>query len=237
MAPGLSILLIEDNLELSRNLADFFALQGQRLDYARGGREGLRLALDGQYDVIILDLMLPDLSGLEVCRQLRAQQIRHTPVLMLTARDTLNDKLSGFSSGADDYLTKPFALDELYVRCQVLARRHLLHGNTLLRLGDLTIDRARHTATRAGRTLNLNPLCYRILLLLAQAYPAVVTRSELTQKIWGEDPPDSDVLRSHIYLLRKSLDKPFPRPMLSTVHGVGFRLEVVNGDSSVSEIP
>jgi DNA-binding response OmpR family regulator len=224
MSTGLDILVVEDNEDLSRNIADYFAPLGHRLDFARDGREGLRRALTQPFDVVVLDRALPGLDGLGVCRALRQQADRHVPVLMLTARDTLEDKLDGFQSGADDYLTKPFALAELAVRCLALSQRHRLGVNHVLRIGPLEVDRQAGAARRAGEALRLTAVTYRILLLLAEAHPRTLPRFELSRGIWGEDPPDSDSLRSHIHLLRQVLDKPFDRPMLETVHGVGFRL-------------
>lgn len=223
---SLRILLVEDQAELAASIIDFLESQGHRLDYAADGRQGLDLALGGSYDVVLLDLRLPRLDGLEVCRQLRATAERHLPILMLTARDTLDAKIAGFDAGADDYLTKPFALEELLLRCNALGRRHQLHASERLTVGDLTIDRRRRTATRAGRALELHHTPFDILVALAEAHPAVITRSELADRIWGDDPPASDALATHIYSLRQVLDRPFDTPMLKTLHGVGFRLDV-----------
>lgn len=219
------ILVVEDHAPLARNLADGLEQHGHSADFAADGAHGLQLALEHHYDLVILDLALPRMDGLEVCRQLRARQARRVPVLMLTARDALQDKLAGFDSGADDYLVKPFALEELLARCQVLARRHTLHQPEAIEVGTLRIDRQSQSVTREGRAVRTNPAGYRILLALAEAHPRIVTRSELTQALWQDGPPDSDALRSHLYLLRRALDRPFARPMLVTVHGVGFRLE------------
>lgn len=220
----MDILLIEDQTALAANVLDYLTALGHQLDYADNGIYGLQLALTQHYDVLILDLSLPGLDGLQLCQQLRQRASRHLPVLMLTARDSLDDKLLGFGAGADDYLTKPFALAELAVRVQALSRRHLLATNHLLEIGELRFDRQRQTASRAGQSLELHPIGMKILQFLAEAYPAVLSRSELTAKLWGDDPPDSDALRAHIYLLRQQLDKPFAQPMLRTVHGVGFKL-------------
>lgn len=225
------ILLIEDQAALAANILDYLTALGHQTDYAANGQQGLALALAQHFDVIILDLMLPGLDGLQLCQQLRTLADRHIPVLMLTARDTLEDKLQGFASGADDYLTKPFALAELLARLQVLARRHLLAEPYLLEIGELTFDRQRWQARRAGRVLELHPLGLKILQLLCEAYPAVLSRSELSLKLWGDDPPDSDTLRAHIYLLRQQVDKPFGWAMLQTVHGVGFKLSTGADDN------
>lgn len=222
---ALHVLVVEDNEAVALNLAEALEQRGHVADFATDGRQGLELALGHEYDVIVLDLALPGLDGLEVCARLRSAAVRHVPVLMLTARDTLRDKLLGFEKGADDYLTKPFALDELLARCEVLARRHLLYLDPVLRIGELVIDRRRRTVARAGRAVDLHPIAYRILLLLAESHPRVLTRSELTQRLWGDEPPESDALRSHLYRLRLALDRPHANPMLVTVHGVGYRLD------------
>ena len=224
MAAGLDILLIEDNPSLSENVADYLEARGHRLDFAYDGVAGLRQALAGSFDVVILDLALPRLDGLEICRELRARADRHIPVIMVTARDTLADKLRGFEEGADDYLTKPFALAELAVRCETLANRHRLGASNQLSIGELTVDRRGQEARRGGRLLRLTPQTWQILLMLAESHPAPVPRHELSRRLWGDEPPDSDSLRSHIHLLRQALDKPFATPMLETIHGVGFRL-------------
>jgi len=176
-------------------------------------------------DVAVLDLNLPDVDGLRVCAALRAQADRHVPVLMLTARDGIDDKLRGFEAGADDYLVKPFAGEELVARCLALARRHRVGEPYVLRVGSLAIDRRSGEVRRHDRVLALQLTPYRILLALAEAWPRALTKSELIQRLWGDDAPPSDPLRSHLYLLRQVLDKPFDVPMLATVHGVGFRLE------------
>jgi len=224
-AASLRILLIEDQAELAASIIDFLESQDHRLDYAADGRQGLTLALDGSYDVILLDLQLPRIDGLDVCRQLRRASDRHVPILMLTARDRLEDKIAGFEAGADDYLAKPFALEELLMRCNALGRRHSLTDTHVLTVGELTIDRRRRMATRAGQPVELHHTPFDILVALAEAHPAVLTRSELTDRIWGDEPPASDALATHIYSLRQALDRPFSMPMLKTLHGVGFRLE------------
>jgi len=221
----LHILVVEDNAMLARNLADALERHGHSADFAADGALGLRLALAHPYDLLILDLGLPGMDGLAVCRSLRRQLPRRLPVLMLTARDTLDDKLSGFDSGADDYLVKPFAMEELLARCLVLARRHTLHQDHALCVGALRIERQSRQLSRHGQAVELSPAGYRIVLALAEAHPRVLTRTELTRALWHDEPPDSDALRTHLYQLRQKLDKPFARPVLLTVHGVGFRLD------------
>lgn len=222
---ALRILIIEDHHALRVSLANLFAAHGHQADFAADGRTGLQLALADPPDVLVLDVGLPGLGGLSVCEQLRARADRHIPVLMLTARDTLEDKLNGFAAGADDYLLKPFANAELLARCLALSQRHRLGGTHVLELGSLRIDRKSGLAHRYGQQLALQRTPFQILLTLAEACPRVVTRSSLIDTLWPEQTPPSDPLRSHLYLLRQELDKPFERPMLVTVHGVGFRLD------------
>ena len=225
-ASSLRILLIEDQVELAASIVDFLEGHGHRLDYASDGRRGLDLALESTYDIVLLDLRLPQLDGLTVCRRIREEAEGYLPILMLTARDTLNDKISGFDSGADDYLTKPFVLEELLLRCNALGRRGQGFHPQTLQVGELEIHRRQRIATRAGKQLNLHHTPFDILVALAEAYPAVITRSELVNRIWGDGRPTSDALATHIYTLRLALDRPFELPMLKTLHGVGFRLEI-----------
>jgi DNA-binding response OmpR family regulator len=230
MSQSLQILLVEDQPNIARNIADYLEGKGHVLDFAVQGQQGLELALNHHYDLVILDLNLPVMDGLVVCQELRKQSPRHIPILMLTARDSIDDKISGFTAGSDDYLTKPFSLQELEVRCLALSRRHLLQTEDVIDIGPLKIDRKRQVVMRNDQKLNLHSMGYRILMVLAEAYPQVVSRSQLSQKLWGDEPTESDALRSHIYQLRTVLDKPFSYAMLKTRHGVGFVLEV-NGES------
>jgi DNA-binding response OmpR family regulator len=225
---SLHILIVEDQLSIAQNIADYMEDKGHVLDFATQGNQGLDLALTKHYDVVILDLNLPVMDGLEVCIQLRQRASHHVPIIMLTARDSIDDKVLGFTTGADDYLTKPFSLEELEVRCFALSRRHLLLVDHTLTLDQLIIDRKRQQVTRAGKNLELHSMGYRILIILAEAYPQVVSRSTLSQKLWGDEPTESDALRSHIYQLRHILDKPFDYPMIKTLHGIGFVLDVKN---------
>lgn len=227
-ATSLNILLVEDQQSIACNISDYMEAKGHSFDFASQGKQGLTLALEHHFDLIILDLNLPKMDGLEVCQQIRKQANRHIPILMLTARDSIDDKVSGFTAGADDYLTKPFSLQELEVRCLALSRRHLLQTSDILTIGPLTIDRQRKQVSRDDKTLDLHAMGVRIITILAEAYPQVVSRSMLTQKLWGDEPTESDAMRSHLYQLRNILDKPFDYPILKTVHGVGVTLEVKN---------
>jgi DNA-binding response OmpR family regulator len=168
--------------------------------------------------------MLPAIDGYQVCRRLRVDAGRETPVIMLTARDALDDRLSGFSAGADDYLVKPFALSELAARIEAVLRRAQGKMKRVLEVGDLRYDLDTLEVVRAGKALKLNPIGLKLLEALMRESPAVVRRERLEEALWGEDIPDSDSLRSHIHQLRLTIDRPFPDPLLHTVHGVGFRL-------------
>ena len=222
-----SILLVEDHRDIAEMVFDYLEARGFSVDYAADGRAGLRLGCDNHYDAVVLDVMLPGIDGLELCRRLREEARLAAPVLMLTARDTLADKLAGFDSGADDYLVKPFDLAELEARLRSLLRRS--RGGAqgeVLSIGDLSYDTRTMKVTRAGCDLLLTPIGLKILKLLMQESPALVDRRAIERAIWGDLPPDSDALRSHMYNLRKVVDKPFAHPLIHTLHSAGFRLAV-----------
>lgn len=224
MKSAIRLLIIEDNQAIVENITDFLEPKGYILDFAMDGIGGLHLALTHNYDVIVLDLMLPGMDGITLCQKLRQEAENKVPVLMLTARDTLEDKLLGFDSGADDYLVKPFALKELEARIKALTKRKE-PDNKVLVVADLHMDLGTFEITRQGKTIDLNNTCISILKLLMKAAPNVVSRKDLENSLWGDMPPGSDVLRSHMYTLRKKIDKPFDHAMIETVHGIGFRLK------------
>ncbi|NOI57348.1 response regulator transcription factor [Vibrio coralliilyticus] len=218
------ILVVEDNEELQGILADFLEVKGAEVDFACNGLLGLNLALKHEFDAIILDVMMPKKDGMQVAKELRENGIT-TPILMLTALNGQQDLLAGFESGVDDFVSKPFQFPELEVRLISLIKRY--KGNvtrTRLNYGDLSIEEKTHRVTRLGIELDLTPATYQILLMLVKAKGEVVSRDSLIQQLWGEDAPDKDILRSHIYLLRNVLDKPFDYPMLVTVPKFGFKL-------------
>ena len=219
------LLLIEDNREIAGIVLDYFEAFGHQLDYTADGRHGLELASEQYFDVIILDIMLPGMDGYQVCRELRKRRIT-TPVLMLTARDTTDDTLQGFEEGADDYLVKPFDLKILEARVKALVRRNSPGAfSDALEFEDLTLDLGNHSARRGDRDIPLNPTCFTLLKLLISKSPDLVTREEMIYAIWGDEPPDGDALRNHIYQLRVVVDKPFEQPMITTVPKVGYRLQ------------
>lgn len=220
-----SILLIEDHQDIAEMVYAYLERRGYELDYAADGVTGLHLAVTNTYDVVVLDLMLPGMDGIDLCRKLRDEARRDTPILMLTARDTLGDKVAGLDAGADDYLVKPFEIQELEARIRALIRRRRGQTNPeALHVGDLSLDTGTLTVTRAGQTLSLTPICLRILTVLMRASPRVVSRRDIEREVWGDVLPDSDTLRSHLYNLRKTIDKPFPTPLLHTVQSAGYRL-------------
>jgi DNA-binding response OmpR family regulator len=223
---GLKVLVIEDQRDLAESVWDFLERRGHVVDHAIDGAQGLRMAREGDFDVIVLDLGLPRLDGLDVCERLRAEG-RDVPVLMLTARDTLDDRLKGFGRGADDYLVKPFAMLELEARVRNLHRRH--RGSELLACADLAFDARSGQATRAGQPLVLSALQSRLLEVLLRASPAVVDSARLAQRVWGEEAPSVDALHSLVRALRAVVDRPFERPLIRTVHGIGYRMDAGTG--------
>jgi DNA-binding response OmpR family regulator len=222
MEARLRVLVVEDHRDIAANIGDYLAARGHEVAFAHDGPRGLALATRRDFDVVVLDVMLPGLDGHALCRALRSQ--RDTPVLMLTARDTVQDKLEGFRTGADDYLTKPFSLEELDARLLALARRSRPRPGAILVVADLELDPGTRAVRRAGRPIDLNPASFTILAELMRASPRVVEKGRLEEALWGDAVRGSDTLRSQIYLLRQAIDRPFARPLLVTVHGVGYRL-------------
>ncbi|MCH6483826.1 response regulator transcription factor [Pseudoxanthomonas sp. LH2527] len=217
-------LIVEDNRDICGNIATYLEKLGYVLDFAHDGVTAMNLALTNPFDVIVLDLMLPRMDGLAFCQRLRAEAEIETPVLMLTARDTLDDRLKGFDAGADDYLVKPFALQELHARIRALYKRSHRNGDNVLTVGDLTLNRSTLQVQRAGRRLEINPAGMKLLRRLMEESPSVVDRDELETLLWADERPDGDALRSHMYKLRQAIDRPFDRPLLHTVHRIGYRI-------------
>lgn len=218
----MKILLVEDNRDILANLTDYLELKGYTVDCAQDGMTGMHLAATESYDLAVLDVMMPGLDGFTLCQRLREAR-NNLPVIMLTARDTLNDRLQGFAAGADDYLIKPFELSELVARIEAVLRR--THGaSRLLAVADLTYDLDSLEVKRENKTIKLNPISLKLLEILMQRSPSVVRREQLEEAVWGDNCPDSDSLRSHIHQLRQLIDKPFETHLLHTVHGIGFRL-------------
>jgi DNA-binding response OmpR family regulator len=223
---AISVLIVEDNRDLAANIADYLEAKGYLVDVAMDGVTGLHLAVTQPHDVIILDLMLPGIDGLTLCRRLRQDAQSTVPVLMLTARATLDDKAAGFGEGADDYLVKPFELRELDLRLRALTRRVRASGAlSRLQVADLMFDLDTYAVQRAGRPVTLPALSLKILELLMKRAPGVVWRRDIEQAVWGDSPPDSDALRVHMHTLRSAIDPPGLPPLLHTLRGVGYQLK------------
>ncbi|MCP5246177.1 MAG: response regulator transcription factor [Burkholderiales bacterium] len=220
----MKVLIIEDNKDIAASIYDYLEAYGYTVDAAGDGVTGLHLAVSGNYDAIILDLCLPGIDGIDLCRRLRHDAKRQIPVIMLTARDSLENKLEGFNAGTDDYLAKPFSLKELAARVKVLSERASHKPATQWVVGDLSLDVDAHEVYRAGMLINLNPTLFRLLMFLMQNPHRVITREDLEYAVWKDDPPDSDALRTHISNLRQLIDKPFDSPILHTIRGFGYKL-------------
>ncbi len=228
----MKVLIIEDNPDIAANIGDYLEDNEHTVDFAGDGITGLHLAIVNDFDAIILDLQLPGMDGLDVCRKLREDARKDTPVLMLTARDRLEDKLAGFEHGADDYLVKPFELQEVEARLQVLVKRGRTVQPRELVVGPLKYNIDAVTVERDGKLLELNPIGLKLLKRLMESAPNVVIRKDLENHVWGEEMPDSDSLRVHIHTLRAAIDKPFDTAMIQTRHGIGYRLVAPNAVSA-----
>ncbi len=220
----MKILLVEDNRDLALNLFDYFETKGNTMDMAADGISGLHLVASNPYDILILDVMLPGIDGLTLCRRLR-EAGKHVPILMLTARDSLDDKIIGLEAGADDYVVKPFALREVEARLHALVRRtQVREGRGMLRVGDLSFDPDTRKVMRGNRVVELPPIPLRILEMLMRYAPRVLPRGELEQGIWGDSPPDSDALRAHLHILRSAIDRQADTPLIRTHRGIGYQI-------------
>jgi len=219
----LRILLVEDHAALAANIFDYLEGDAYELDHAADGLTALHLMATHSYDVIVLDIMLPGIDGFSLCRRLRDDLRSATPVLMLTARDSIDDKTLGFTAGADDYLVKPFAMKELELRIQALYRR-VLGRQERIEVGPLNFDVGQQRALVQGVPLSLPPSAVHILELLMRSYPRLVSHEELAHGLWGDVEADANALRTHLSTLRKELRKHGVEHLLHTVHGRGYRL-------------
>ena len=223
------LLVVEDESKLAAYLKKGLVENGHVVDVANDGIDGRHLATEGDYDLIILDVMIPGIDGFGVLRDIR--QTKTTPVLMLTARDKVEDRVKGLQEGADDYLVKPFAFSELLARVEALLRRGVLNKGTQsvteLQVGDLVLDLMRRKATRAGRRLDLTPKEFALLTLLLRRQGEVLSRTVLAEQVWDMNfDSDTNVVDVAVRRLRSKLDDPFPTPMLHTVRGMGYVLEL-----------
>lgn len=219
------ILIVEDDAEIAGNLYDYFTAKGHEVDAAPNGVTALHLLDTHHFDAVVLDVGLPGIDGLTVAQRIRRDTKSSVPILMLTARDTLNDKLAGFDAGADDYLVKPFALREVEARVTALVKR--AHGKvveTQLRTGELCYDPFSGVATWQGKPLRLSPKSVKLLVTMLTRPGRLFTREELEHAVWGEQQANSDTLRSHMSQLRKELSLPDGKSLIENVHGRGYRL-------------
>jgi len=218
------ILVVDDEPSVRDALDRALRMDGYKVQLAADGQQALDQLAEQAPDAIVLDLLMPEVDGLEVCRRIRAAGDR-IPVLMLTARDGVPDRVKGLDAGADDYLVKPFEIRELEARIRSLIRRDRRQVSTeVLKVGDLVLDTATLRVTRAGKDLPLSPIGVKLLTILMRESPRVVSRRDIEREVWGDLLPDSDTLRSHLYNLRKVIDKPFSRQLLHTIHSAGYRL-------------
>ncbi|NVJ70965.1 MAG: response regulator transcription factor [Alphaproteobacteria bacterium] len=218
------VLIVEDNLDIQANIAEYLE-EDYSLDFAYSGDQGLELAVGGSYDVIVLDVMLPGRDGLEVCAAYRCAAGLQAPIIMLTARDTIDDKEAGFEAGADDYLVKPFSLRELKMRIDALARRPKSRNAPRLAFGSVALDVSDQSIQSLAGTAPLHEKEARIFALLLEAAPEVVSTADISYALWGEEPPESGALRTHIYNLRKALSGLGVQDILQTVRGKGYALK------------
>lgn len=225
--PPLPVLLVEDDPDLAANIQDYLEQQGWRVDYAPNGALAMHRLISAEYSAGIFDLRLPGLGGLELCERVRSEISPSLPVLMLTAADTLDDRLRGFRAGADDYLTKPFALAELLARLQALIRRSaglMQISGKALSVADLQLCTSTREVTRDKQRLTLTNMGFTILEKLMHHSPGIVQKADLEFHLWGDEPPGSDALRTHIATLRAAIDPPNLPPLLLTHRGVGYQL-------------
>jgi DNA-binding response OmpR family regulator len=220
---NITTLLVEDNVQLATTVVDYLALSGIHCDFVANGKAGLALALENSYHAILLDINLPKMNGLEVCLGLREQGVE-TPILMLTAKDTLADKLAGFDAGTDDYLVKPFQMAELLARIKALANRKSSQTKRLV-LDGLVLDITQKAVTRDGVKLDITPTGWIILETLMRFSPNIVSRAALEYAIWQDNVPDSDLLKVHLYRLRQHVDKPFDTTLIHTIPNHGFLIK------------
>jgi DNA-binding response OmpR family regulator len=220
------ILVVEDEQRLARLLRRVLTEERHTVDVAHAGDDGLGLALTGSYDLLILDLMLPDRDGISITREIRAQNVA-TPVLMLTARGAVEDRVAGLNAGADDYLVKPFAMAELLARVAALLRRRGTPDTTnTLQVGDLTLDLLRHEARRGDGVIELTAKEFALLEYLMRNPGHVLTRTQIVDHVWRYDVDAvSNVVDIYIHYLREKIDKGFPSPVIKTVRGVGYKIE------------
>lgn len=223
---SLRVLIIDDDPDIQDLLFAALDESVYILDAASDGGSGLTLATENEYDAIILDINLPGMNGFELCKELREGAHVSTPIMMLTSRGDVEDRITGLDYGADDYVPKPFAVEELEARLRAMTRRGRPVLGNKMQVADLELNLESKSASRSGKAIALAPIHIKILALLMRESPNLVSRAKLEAEIWGDEPPDSDALRAHIYALRSAIDKPFEQKLLQTVPKLGYRLSM-----------
>ncbi|WP_318462639.1 response regulator transcription factor [Photobacterium leiognathi] len=221
----MKILIVDDNYQIVETISDYLELENNIVDCAYHGEGALKLIEDNHYDVIIMDIMMPKIDGISAVEKIRADLLCGTPILFLSAKDTLDDKIAAFKAGGDDYLLKPFAMEELCLRIQALANRGQRKDIGILSFADIQINNQTDEVCRDDQVIKLSRIQLMILKLLIRQAPNIVTRQQIMETIWGDESPCSDALRSHIYGLRNAIDKGFSESRLETIHGQGYRIK------------
>ncbi|WP_318438342.1 response regulator transcription factor [Photobacterium leiognathi] len=221
----MKILIVDDNYQIVETISDYLELENNIVDCAYHGEGALKLIEDNHYDVIIMDIMMPKIDGISAVEKIRADHLCGTPILFLSAKDTLDDKIAAFKAGGDDYLLKPFAMEELCLRIQALANRGQRKDIGILSFADIQINNQTDEVRRDDQVIKLSRIQLKILKLLIRQAPNIVTRQQIMETIWGDESPCSDALRSHIYGLRNAIDKGFSESRLETIHGQGYRIK------------
>lgn len=222
----LRVLLVEDDLDVAAGLGDYLERHGLAVDYAYGVAQARARVQDAAFEVFVVDVNLPGGDGFGLCRAFKEELGLVQPVLFLTARGSLDDKLRGFAAGAVDYVVKPFAPAELLARIRALAAHVPAAGGARLKVGEYELDLRGRVLTRGETRLSLQASAYAILRRLMEAYPGSVGKDELCATLWGDEPPESEPLRAHVYQLRRQLLERFGQPLVATLRGVGYRFEM-----------
>ena len=220
----MKILLVDDSFQISETIADYLELRNCIVDFAYNGQDALSIIEEQSFDVVVMDIMMPKMDGISAVKKIRSELNKTVPIIYLSAKDKLEDRLEGFDSGADDYLVKPFSLEELYARITALYNRTNKTVSAIVTFKDIQIDTEQKQVSLGSNQLKLPPIQYKILLLLIKKAPNLVTKSDIIEHIWGDSEPNSDALRSHMYGVRNAISKQDSQTQLETVFGKGFKL-------------